>query len=176
MSSIEQLVQAAQKEVLDSYRKEFDQLVAGFRDLDGKAQGTATVAGAFLAAGLALLNRPHGLSGVWPKALLFLGVVGLIVAVVASVQALRVRKVRSCPTGEDVAVLLGALKSIPKHEELEERLTYFYGDEANLWRSCIVERRAANERKAIYISTAQLCLLLTALSVTALITYLILTG
>lgn len=159
--------------MLDSYRKEFDQLTSTFRDLDGKAQGTATVAGAFLAAGLALLNRPAGLGELWAKALLLLGVAGLIGAVVTSVQALRVRKVRSCPSGEDVAYLLEVLKKIPDENELSGRLIYFYGDEADLWRSCIQDRRMTNERKAVFISAAQLLLLLTALSLTTLITGLI---
>lgn len=169
---IELLIQAAQKEVLEAYRREFDQLNANFRDLDGKAQGTATVAGAFLAAGLALLNRPAGLNALWAKGLLLLGVAGLIGAVVVSVQALRIRQVISCPAGDDVANLLEVMKKVPEGE-ISSRLIYFYGDEASLWRSCIQSRRSANELKATFISRAQLLLTLTALSLAMLIVSLV---
>lgn len=174
MSSVDFLVQSAQKEVLDSYRREFDQLASSFRDLDGKAQGTATVAGAFLAAGLALLNRTAGLDESWEKAFLLLGVGGLIGAVVASVQALRVQKVRSCPSGDDVAHLLNVLSKISDEGELVGRLMYFYGDESKLWGTCIQDRRAANERKGALVFKAQLFLLVTVLSLAALIVGLIL--
>jgi hypothetical protein len=162
------LIQAAQKEVLDSYRKEFDWLATGFRDLDGKAQGTATVAGAFLAAGLALLNRGGGLKEVWSESILVLAVLGLIVAIVLSVQALKVRTILGCPSGEDVSGLLKRLQGRPA-EELQERLLYFCGDIADLWRSCVTDRRNINERKARFIWAAQVSLTVSALCITSLI-------
>src|SRR5215217_5993387 len=120
-NSVGPLVQAAQKEVLDSYRREFDLISSGLRDLDGKAQGTAAIAGAFLAAGLALLNRPGGLQGEWPKTLLLMAVLGLVGAIFFSVQALRIRKVPSCPAGDEVAELLRAIRSRP-NDEIAQRL------------------------------------------------------
>lgn len=164
MISVEPLVQAGQKEVLESYRREFDLLSAGFRDLDSKAQGTATTAGAFLAVGLALLNRPGSFNDVFSKAILILAVLGLLGAILSSVQALRIRKVLSCPSGAEVAGLLMAIKDRPS-EELVQRLLYFYGDVADLWRSCVKDRRTANEQKGRLVWLAQLNLAGTALAI-----------
>jgi hypothetical protein len=119
------LVQAAQKEILDSYRKEFDWLATGFRDLGGKAQGTATVAGAFLAAGLALINRGGGLKEVWSESILVLAVLGLMVAILLSVQALKVRTILGCPSGKDVSGLLKRFRGRPV-EELQEAFVFLW--------------------------------------------------
>jgi hypothetical protein len=164
----EALIQAAQKEVLDSYRREFDILSAGFRELDGKAQGSAALAGAFLAAGLALLNRPGSLKTLGATAILTLIVVGLICAILLAIQALRIRKVLACPPGEEVSRLLRKIREAPE-EELPERLLYFYGDAAELWRSCMEDRRAANEKKARFVWASQICLTISALCVASMV-------
>jgi len=169
VTETEQLTQAAQKEVLDSYRKEFEQLLASFRDLDGKAQGTATTSGAFLAATLAYLNRPGVLDSILSKALLLFAVIGLACGIGFSIMALRVRKLRGQPSGEDVEGLLIALSNGSTQDELSERLVYFYGDEAKLWKVCVSSRREINQDKAFHIWSAQRSLLLTAASVIGLI-------
>jgi hypothetical protein len=168
LTNAEGLVQAAQREVLDSYRREYDMLSAGFRDLDGKAQGSAAVAGAFLAAGLALLNRPGSLRATWLMASFTLVVVVLMCAILLSVQALRIRKLRAGPSGDEVSRLLKAIRESPERE-LPERLLYFYGDTAELWASCIRDRRMANERKARLVWLSQVCLTVSALCVASMI-------
>jgi hypothetical protein len=165
---MEELIQAAQKEVLDSYRREFDLLSAGFRDLDSKAQGSAAVAGAFLAAGLALLNRPGSIRAFWMEALFVLAVVGLMCAILLAIQALRVRKLSGCPAGEEVASLLGKIREY-SGEELPERLLCFSGDVAHLWHSCVHDRRSANEKKARMVWLAQICLTVSSLCVASII-------
>jgi len=143
-----------------------------FRDLDGKAQGTATVAGAFLAAGLALLNRSGGIDSLVAKPILGGAVAGLATSIVFSVLALRLRQVLSCPSGQDVGKLLDNLATVPP-ENLAERIVYFYGDVAQLWRGCTLDRRAANERKARYIAFAQTSLVSSALCIAVLILWLL---
>jgi hypothetical protein len=172
--STELLVQAAQKEVLDAYRREFDLLSSGFRDLDGKAQGTAAVAGAFLAAGLALFNRSAGTKDLWMTSTLIIAVCGLVGAIFLAIQALRVRKILGCPSGDEVSRLLTAIQGSPVYE-LEQRLVYFYGDTADLWRSCVNNRRKANENKAHFIWLAQVSLASSSLCVAILIVGSILT-
>jgi len=173
LSNSELLIQAAQREVLESYRKEFDQLCSAFRDLESKAQGTAALAGAFLAAGLALFNRSGGLAGQRTEILLLLGVVGLAGAILFSVLALRVRRVRGCPSGGEVARIVDNLKGIEDEKEISERLLYFYGDTAALWRACVEDRKVANNAKARHVWSAQLCLTSAASCVVALIIVLI---
>ena len=163
------LIQAAQKEILESYRKEFDQLTAAFRDLDGKAQGTATVAGALLAASLAYLNRPGSLSTPAVRVIMIFAILGLMGAIAFAIRALSIRTLVNAPSGEDVETLLISLGKDVTPEELEQRLTYFCGDAARLWRKCITDRRSINEEKADHIWSAQKGLMLTALAISGLI-------
>jgi hypothetical protein len=165
--SLEALIQAAQKKVLDSYRREFDFLSSSFRELENKAQGVATIAGAFLGARLALFNRSGGLIHPWAKAVLVLAVFGLLGTILLSVQALRVRQVLSCPSGDAVAGILAAIRE-KANDEVSQRLVYFYGDAANLWKSCTHDRRAANAKKANLVWLAQLSLTGSALLVAVL--------
>lgn len=169
MPEPEKLIQDAQKEVLDSYRREFEQLLVAFRDLDGKAQGTATTAGAFLAASLVYLNRPGSLDGGLSRLVMLVVVIGLTCAVGFSLQALRVRRVRTQPSGEDVGRLLKALGESGEGEELARRLVYFYGDVSKLWRDCVCMRREVNQVKAGHLWSAQKSLLLVALSISILL-------
>ena len=169
MTEAEQLIQAAQKEVLDSYRKEFDQLAAAFRDLDTKAQGAATTAGAFLAAILVYLNRPSSLDVVIAKIIMAFGLLGLLLALVFSLLALRIRRLPSQPSGDDVEDLLNSLACATEESGKVECLMYFYGDVARLWRQSVRERREVNEGKASYIWSAQKSLILTVLSMASLI-------
>lgn len=169
MPEPEKLIQDAQKEVLDSYRKEFEQLSVAFRDLDGKAQGTATTAGAFLAASLVYLNRSGSLESGISRFIMLIAVIGLTCAIGFSLQALRVRRVQTQPSGEDVERLLAALGRSSEGEELAKRLVYFYGDVSKLWRDCVHMRREVNQVKAGHLWSAQKSLLLVALSISTLL-------
>jgi hypothetical protein len=176
VTEAETLVQAAQREILESYRKELDQMISAFRDLDGKAQGTATTSGAFLAATLAYLNRANVLDSTISKALVIFAVIGLACAIAFSLMALRIRRVPGPPSGEDVEKILSTLGNAKTQEELAGRLVYFYGDEASLWRNCVRERREINEEKASWIWSAQRSLLVTAIAVIGLILSIVMQG
>jgi len=163
------LVQSAQREILDTYRKESEQLASAFRDLDSKAQGTATLAGGFLAASLAFLNRREDL-GIMPvRGILVISILSLIGSIVFALLALRIRTLAASPSGEDVRKLLVKIASDTDEQNRTKGLTYFYGDAAELWRRFVENRRRVNEEKAEYIWSAQKCLLLTALSVSLII-------
>src|SRR3954465_5367592 len=103
--TFETLIQAAQKEVLDSYKKEFDSLVGSFRDLDSKAQGTVAIAGVFLAAALAFMNREGVLNSYVSRNLAIFIVLSRTAAIAFSVQALRIRRLPNLPSGDDVSGL-----------------------------------------------------------------------
>jgi hypothetical protein len=167
--TFETLIQAAQKEVLDSYKKEFDSLVGSFRDLDSKAQGTVAIAGVFLAAALAFMNREGVLNSYVSRNLAIFIVLSLTAAIAFSVQALRIRRLPNLPSGDDVSGLLQALAKAGDQDELKERLVYFCGDAAALWRSCIRQRREVNEEKADHIWSAQKSLMFAAACVATLI-------
>jgi len=168
-SNPEALIQTAQREILDTYRKETEQLATAFRDLDAKAQGTATIAGGFLAASLAFLNRQGSLVSLPIRGVLLIGVLGLVSAIVFSLLALKIRNLTPPPSGEDVRNLLSKLANEPDYEVRTERLLYFYGDASELWRTFVEERRVTNLEKANHIWSAQKSLLATALSVSLIL-------
>jgi hypothetical protein len=168
------LVQSAQREILDTYRKESEQLASAFRDLDTKAQGAATLAGGFLAASLAFLNRRENLSIMPVRGILVISILGLVGAIVFAILALRIRTLAASPSGEDVRKLLAKIASDKNEQTRTEGLTYFYGDAAELWRGFVENRRRVNEEKAKYIWSAQKCLLLTALSVSLILVLILL--
>lgn len=152
---IEELAQIARREVLDTYRREFDQLATSFRDLDGKAQGTAALAGAFLAATLAFLRGYDNLQDPWRKSIVALILLALGITILFSVEALRVRRLVGPPSGKVLDELLGSILQIPDQAEALRRLHYFYGDVSDLWESCLEPRRSANDRKAARVWAAQ---------------------
>jgi hypothetical protein len=163
-----ELLMAAHKEVLDSYRREFEQLAATFRDVDGKAQGTAVIAGGFLAAALAFVGRQGVLDSGLSRVLAALAVLGLMAAIGFSVASLRVRAIASPPSGADMTQLLKDL-STADPQELAERMPHFYSDAAELWRECLVRRRLVNQAKAATVWSAQRSLIASAACVAILI-------
>jgi hypothetical protein len=150
-----ELLIAAHKEQFEAYRKEFEQLAATFRGLDGKAQGTATIAGGALGAALAFVSRPGALEGNWTRPLAALAVVGLSAAIAFSVAALGVRKVASPPSGTDFWGLLKDLRRVSDPQDLAARLPLFYSDAAELWRQCVIRRGIVNQEKAVLVWRAQ---------------------
>ncbi len=163
----DEILQAAQVEVLGSYKRDFEQLVAAFRDLDGKAQGTGTTAGAFLAAALAFLNRDGVLVSILTRGVALVAILTLMVTIVLAILCLRIRVISAAPSGEEVGALLRRLATEDK-DEFGRRLLYFIGDVAALWRRSVAERREVNQRKAKLVRAAQIGLMSSALLVTVL--------
>lgn len=159
-------IQVVNKELLESYRREFDQLSASFRDLEGKAQGTITISGFALSAALAfqkiLPDRGYA------PLLILIAVVALLAAALCSVLALRVRQIRSAPSGEEVRELVKDLQRV-EATELPLRTGFFFGDIARLWASCIEDKRSANEVKGKYLRSGQIFLLLALTAVAAVV-------
>jgi hypothetical protein len=161
------LIQALQKEVLEFYRKEFDQLSTIFRDLDSKAQGTITISGFALSALLAFVARSKAFEG--DLGILIWVVVGaLVLAAICSVLALRVRRIQVAPSGDEVRSLVNDLRKVDE-SELPLRSAFFYGDVARLWVPCIDGHRKKNEVKGRYVWAAQLFLLLALLAMSIML-------
>ncbi len=173
-ANMDALVQAAQREILETYRKEADQLASAFRDLDGKAQGTATIAGGFLVASLAFLNRGQNLDEPLVRGILIIGTLGLVCAIVFSLMALRIRTLIASPSGEDIRALIRKLASETDEQIRAERFKYFYGDASDLWIGFVEDRRKVIEEKAEHVWSAQKSLLITALGVLLVLVLIIL--
>jgi hypothetical protein len=163
------LLVALHKEVLEAYRKEFEQLATTFRDIDAKAQGTAVIAGGFLAAALAFVNQAGSLAAMWSRALAALAVLCLVLAIVFAISSLRIREVFGPPSGVELELMLRDVYRISDPQEVAERLPFFYSDTAELWRECVVTRRTVNMGKARLVSSAQRSLLAAAACVTLLV-------
>lgn len=162
-------LETAQKEVLESYRREFDQLTSTFRDLDGKAQGTAAIAGVFLAACVGFSGKLEDFNFSLFRGVLAIAVVSLVAVVAFSLRTLAIRDVTSAPSGESVQNILTQLRGIESDADFETRLGFLYGDITSLWKACVRDRREANAAKASHVWSAQRSLVASALLVAILI-------
>ena len=165
----EELLIVASKDVLEACRVEYDHLATTFRALDTKAQGTATIAGGFLAAALAFVGRVGALNPWWSRMLAALAVVFLVIAIGYSVVALTIRAIVGPPSGVEMAKMLKDLLRFAVAGEALVRLPLFYRDAAAMWIEPISKRRSANLDKAAYVLSAQLSLIAAAVCVALLV-------
>ena len=158
-----------QKDVLEAYRREFDYLSSTFRDLDSKAQGSSSIAGIFLAAVLAFVNRQGMMTLPILRGAAALGVICLIGSLIYSLQALTIRLLTRPPSGEDFERLLRDLRAPSAAADIRARGYNFYGDISGLWLEIVKERREINLKKASYIRRSQGLLAISAVFATLII-------
>ena len=155
---------------LQSYRDEYKELSDTWRHVEGKAQGTITVAGIFLAAAFAFVRDLTGAgTGLLEKSILAVAVGLLTATVILAVLSLRVREVVAPPLGENLDELITDLSSVRDAEEIAERLPRFVGDQLSMWRSANEEVDRLTKSKAGLVALAQK-LLLVAIGLVALLT------
>lgn len=157
------------EKVLESFFDEYKELAATARDLDGKAQGTVTIAGIFIAATFAYLRDLGSTTLEVEKAFLTITIVCLIVAVVLSILALRVRKVTFLPLGEFTATFLGDLKDVSDEPEVIERSSRFFDDQVLAWINVKADGVTSNNTKGTRLWSAQVFLVLAVLAASILV-------
>lgn len=161
---------------LEAYREEHRDLNETWRHLDSKAQGTAAIAGIFLAAAFVFVREINAIKpSVWIRHGLVLAIGCLVTSVAMAVLALRIRQVSTAPLGAPVGELAEDLMTIADDAERAARMPAFLRDQARPWKEINDDIRAANENKAMYVSRAQ-GWLLAAISAVAGVTVLVLTG
>jgi hypothetical protein len=157
------------EKVVGSFFDEYKELAATGRDLDGKAQGTVTIAGIFIAASFAYLRDLGATTLNVEKVFLTITIVCLIVTVVLSILALRVRKVTFLPLGEFTATFLRDLYIVDDEAEIIERNSRFLDDQVLAWIKVKTDGLTSNKAKGDYLWSAQVFLVLAVLAASILV-------
>lgn len=159
----------------DRVQAEYGELSDNWKQLDSKAQATATIAGIFMAASFAFIrNSALQLTGLERVLLLFV-LASLIVSILLAVAAMFVRTVPVPPTPENIAEMVSdLLETAPK--EHEERLGGLIADTINAWLPINRELRKELLVKASKLENSQWALvvaadLMAALTVTTVLTH-----
>jgi hypothetical protein len=162
-----------EKALVASY-DEYKELTGAWRNLDTKAQGNITVAGIFIAGAFGYLTKftePVAFEAVT----LSLTVVSLVLCVVLSVLALRVREVPPHYLGDFMREMVGNLED-KTDEEFREYLPAFYTIQAKGWGESSKELIAANESKGRRLWQAEVCLITAILLAAVLVVFRLITS
>lgn len=157
-----------EKEGLEVYQDEYKDLAAIFQNIDAKAQGMVTTGGIFLAGTFAFLNAASFRVEDSAKPFFMLALLLLISSVVLAVFAIHVRETVGPPSGDQVREIVGHLFRL-SDEEIESKLSQYYGERAGAWAECLRHLKKVIKSKANLVWLSQLALLLGIVMVAAVI-------
>lgn len=155
--------------ILESFVNEYKELADTWRNLETKAQGTAGIAGIFIAGALGYLHDLSGSVYLYEKIFLTVTIACLVSTVVSSVLVLRIRKISSPPLGEYMDKLINDLFEIDDDKDFFERVPLVVTDRISAWKRVIHDAAASNAVKAKHLWRAQLFLITAIISVALLI-------
>jgi hypothetical protein len=161
------LVQAKEsllKAVLDSYQEEYKRIINNWNRLETKAQGSVAIAGIFIAGAFAYLRENIALMQCYQKIMLGAGIICLLIAVLFSILALRIRQLPVPPMGKYVDRLVCDLLTI-NDKELFERIPLLIKDQISGWRQARDGLLDSNSRKAKNVWIGQILLVVAILIV-----------
>jgi hypothetical protein len=151
-------------DTLSAYRDEYKALAEAWSKLDTKAQGTAAIAGIFLAAVFASTRSGAVPALAVDRFFLSFAVLFLILAVVAAGLVLRVQTVTTGPPGSEIERgTRSVLKEGISPSEVADLRRRFIHSQINVWRSGTAELRTRMSRKGMHLRWAQGLLFLGAL-------------
>lgn len=141
--------------------EDYDLASATYAALDAKAQATFGVSGLFVAGTVALLNSLEGSPDVslWTVVLIVLTYVLLVTAIVASLLALKVREVATPMDSSALASMTLDVIRLPDEELTAEVRANWYRDQLHEWKRVIDEVERINSRKARWLTSAQVMLI-----------------
>jgi predicted PurR-regulated permease PerM len=148
--------------VLETYRDEYRDLSESWRHLDTKAQGLGAIAGIFLAAVFTWTHELPASFGRSERILVVGSILLLVLAIVAAVAAIGVRRVAAPPLGDEIGEMVSDILRKQKAEELPERLAAFWNDQITAWKDTNRDMRQHTESKAFRITLGQVTLMLAA--------------
>jgi len=166
-----QLLQSA----LDSYRSESAEQAANWRDLDQKAQVTASMAGVFITGIIALTRFGNSNPAVIrSKYFLFAAIICFLFAFILCLGAMLVRHSPKGPIGYNLDRMTRDILNGSESYELPERLPRFLNDQLKIWLKVNGYVDWLLKRKAHFVFSAQILSLLAfvALSITGIMTLL----
>lgn len=139
----------------------YDLASATYAALDAKAQATFGVSGLFVAGTVALLNGLQGSQDVsaWTVVPVVLTYVLLVTAIVTSLLALKVREVATPMDSGALASMTMDVIGLPDAELTAEVHANWYRDQLKEWKRVIEEVERTNSRKARWLTSAQVTLI-----------------
>lgn len=158
---------ALRKTILDAYHNEYKDLSDTWRSMETKAQGGITVAGIFLAAVFAYIEKVTLTR--FDRMLLIFAIALLVFTVFLAVRSLMVREVPSPPMGLCYDHYGTRLLSVKDDLEFIERADLFFYDVVIEWRQYVQRALVDYRYKASYLYPAQVLLLIAA-GIVALLT------
>lgn len=145
---------------LVAYQADYKELADAWSKMDTKAQGTAGIAGVFLAAIFASARSGAVPPGNIDRALLGLALLCLVVSIVSSALALRVQPTASGPRADEIErAVRDTLAGASEGDALADLRIRFFRSQINTWRGSIQALGDKNLRKARHVLVGQLFLL-----------------
>jgi hypothetical protein len=173
LTDISSSKEALKKAALEAYLHEYKELTETWRGLEGKAQGSITVAGIFIAASFAYVREISTMRP-YEKWLLGIAIALLVISVIFSIIVLKLRKVPPPPLGGFVSYYVRSLIEVNKNEDFQEATQIFFNKHTTKWQSVIEQMYKTNETKAKYLWLAQLILMIAIVIVACLSLFMIL--
>jgi hypothetical protein len=144
-------------------KDEHDQLLDTWKQVDGKAQGTAAIAGLFLAAAFAFVRNTGLAISAEEKVLLAVTLTALVCSIGLSVWVLLIRDASSPLSASQVSKMVTDALTMPK-EEASERYDGLLFDTLNVWAVVNDSLRLELSSKARFLSWAQRALLVSTIA------------
>jgi hypothetical protein len=142
--------------------KDYDFANSTYAALDSKAQATFGLAGVFVAGTVALLTTIGGpdQGSSFSQAMIVLTYVLLVAAIVFAVISLRVRETDAPLRAGAVSKMTLEFIDVPDEELTQEMRTNWYREQLRVWERAADSVDAANKVKAMWLTAAQVMLLI----------------
>lgn len=154
---------------LETFRAEYQEVHQTWRNLESKAQANITLAGIFLAAALAYIEKINPAPNPMEKFLLIAALVLLGASVTLSVFVLLVRDIIDPPMGKFVRKYLPPLLRRETEKDLRAAIDIAFNQANEAWRKATERARERNAEKAQHLTDAQ-GLLVAAIALFAVLT------
>ena len=135
---------------LDSFKEEHRELSDTWRHIETKAQGTAAIAGIFVASVFAFIRFLSEDSAQIEKVLLVFALFFLGLSILFSIAALWVREVTAAPVGDTLHKLVSDLLDAGK-AKTAENLDKLVRDQVSIWSDVNEEIHNTNHGKARHL-------------------------
>ena len=153
------------KEVVDSYKREYEEKVSDFRELDKKAHVTITIGGIFFAAIIGFSKDVVLEDQIVQQIIIMVTVSTLILSMVLSITAMWMVETSTAPGGDTVQEFYEGIErsNLPDKEHYRFYVSQFIG-----WDSAIAAHVDENEKKSFKIRWSQYFLVFRICSMTAI--------
>jgi hypothetical protein len=149
---------------LEYAKDEQDRLLDTWKQMDAKAQGTAAIAGLFLAAAFAFVRNTGLAITAQEKVLLGVSLFALVCSIGASIWVLLLREASSPLSASQVGKMVTDALRMPK-EEASERYDALLFDTLSVWEVVTESLRSQLESKTRFLRWAQNALLVSTIAV-----------